>query len=307
MAHARPRPPKQPSMAGASAAAGWATFAAAGSSSPSAAAAAAVATAAPSLLLLLACLYTALADDSVSSHAQPPDHASPSPPPPPAQQQCLKSVAGRLPFTRSTPGRASDLTFCHGHRHRTCCGRAQTDVIRRLLANARGELSPDCWQEWSALECAVCDPRLGTDPSHGVCEGFCGRLFRACAENFFTVDTVNGLLRPCINQDLVCSKLSALASTRSELCQLAGFAVTQQSGDCYNGGVDPHMYVDDKRDSGRESSSGKRPSGKEGQSSQQLAWLQQAGLAAAVAVGPIVVQSLAQKEATPGCSGSQFA
>ena len=94
---------------------------------------------------------------------------------------------------------ARDLTFCQSYRDNTCCGKAQTDAVRRLLYFAQvreqfghpasslvilllllllllclrrhsqrimlmQETSGDCRDLWAALKCAGCDPKLATQP-----------------------------------------------------------------------------------------------------------------------------------------------
>jgi len=127
------------------------------------------------------------------------------------------------------PAKARDLTFCQGYRDATCCGKAQTDAVRRLLYFAQ-ETSSDCRDLWAALKCSGCDPRLATQQGPTpVSELFCDRLYSACRDDFVAVDERIQELRPCHGSDTLCFRASDWIRNGTNLCEEAGYLVTRPS------------------------------------------------------------------------------
>ncbi|KAJ7295728.1 hypothetical protein O6H91_Y167100 [Diphasiastrum complanatum] len=96
---------------------------------------------------------------------------------------------GKLP-RKSSKG-PNDLTLCRIYTKNTCCTSSQTraamNSLRRLASN--GEANNTCLELWEVLECAICDPRVGTKPGPPViCSSFCESIFTACADAFFAMD-----------------------------------------------------------------------------------------------------------------------
>lgn len=88
---------------------------------------------------------------------------------------------------------SKDLTFCRVFRQKTCCDAAQTYpallTIRKL--GSTGEASRECLQLWELLECSICDPHVGVQPGPPlVCASFCDRVFKACTDAYFSMDTM---------------------------------------------------------------------------------------------------------------------
>lgn len=137
---------------------------------------------------------------------------------------------------------AKDLTFCRMFRKNTCCDVTQTHPallsIRRLAST--GEASQECLQLWELLECAICDPHVGTQRGLPlICESFCERIYQACSGAYFSVDAKLQVLAPCGVSDFVCGRASEYVSNGTELCRVAGFSVMSGDGSkdlsCYGG------------------------------------------------------------------------
>jgi hypothetical protein len=63
-------------------------------------------------------------------------------------------------------------------------------VWLRKLATS-GEAEPECLALWEVVECSICDPDVGSSEGPPViCHSLCDRLFEACREAFFTLDTI---------------------------------------------------------------------------------------------------------------------
>lgn len=145
------------------------------------------------------------------------------------------SQGGRFPPFSSEgkpPKRVSkgskDLTLCRVFRRKTCCDAAQTYpallTIRKL--GSTGEASQECLQLWELLECSICDPHVGVQPGPPlVCASFCDRVFKACTDAYFSMDTMTQVLAPCGVNDFVCGRASQWVHNGTELCHTAGFAV----------------------------------------------------------------------------------
>lgn len=84
-----------------------------------------------------------------------------------------------------------DLTLCRIFRKKTCCDATHTHPallsVRKLASG--GEASPECLHLWELLECAICDPRVGTRPGPPViCESLCENIYDACSNAYFSMD-----------------------------------------------------------------------------------------------------------------------
>ncbi|KAJ8772020.1 hypothetical protein K2173_027197 [Erythroxylum novogranatense] len=141
---------------------------------------------------------------------------------------------------------AKDLTLCRVFRKRTCCDVAQTYPallsIRRLAST--GEASQECLQFWELLECSICDPHIGVQPGPPlICASFCDRVYQACADAYFSLDTKTDVLAPCGVSDFVCGKGAEWVANGTELCIAAGFTVktshdlnfVREEAPCYGG------------------------------------------------------------------------
>ncbi|GAA0152730.1 hypothetical protein LIER_11137 [Lithospermum erythrorhizon] len=135
-----------------------------------------------------------------------------------------------------------DLTFCRVFRKNTCCDVKQTHPallsVRRLAST--GEASQECLQLWELLECAICDPHVGTRRGIPlICESFCERIYQACSGAYFSVDAKTQVLAPCGVGDFVCGRASEYISNGTELCVVAGFSVMPRDDpediSCYGG------------------------------------------------------------------------
>ncbi|VVA12622.1 PREDICTED: folate receptor family [Prunus dulcis] len=137
-----------------------------------------------------------------------------------------------------------DLTLCRVFRKKTCCDVSQTHpalVSVRKLAST-GEANPECLQLWELLECSICDPRIGVQPGPPViCASFCDRVFKACAEAYYSTDAITQVLAPCGVNDYVCGRASEWIVNGTEFCHAAGFAVKdditvrKREAFCYGG------------------------------------------------------------------------
>ncbi|XP_012088984.1 uncharacterized protein LOC105647486 isoform X2 [Jatropha curcas] len=141
---------------------------------------------------------------------------------------------------------SKDLTLCRVFRRKTCCDVAQTYPallsIRRLAST--GEASQECLHLWELLECSICDPQIGVQPGPPlICSSFCDRVYQACANAYFSMDSNKQVLAPCGVNDYVCGKAAEWVSNGTELCRTAGFAVKlsdyvhidTEEASCYGG------------------------------------------------------------------------
>ncbi|XP_057998696.1 folate-binding protein 1-like [Hevea brasiliensis] len=139
---------------------------------------------------------------------------------------------------------SKDLTLCRVFRRKTCCDVGQTYPallsVRRLAST--GEASQECLQLWELLECSICDPQIGVQPGIPlICSSFCGRVYQACANAYFSMDVKTQVLAPCGVNDFVCGKAAEWVSNGTELCLSAGFAV-KPSEDAYIGTEEASCY-----------------------------------------------------------------
>eukprot|EP00897_Mesotaenium_endlicherianum_P001752 jgi/Mesen1/1604/ME000134S00720 len=136
-------------------------------------------------------------------------------------------LAGHAPRKAPKGGR-DDLTFCRVYKSKTCCGRSQSDsalISVRMLA-VGGEASDECLAVWEALECAICDPAIGTQRGPpAICSTYCDRVYSACRNAFFANDRLTQTLTPCGPHDTVCSRAREWTDSGSSFCQMAGFHV----------------------------------------------------------------------------------
>lgn len=134
-----------------------------------------------------------------------------------------------LPYARagSAPGKGKGLTFCDAHRASTCCGREQTDSVRaRVVHMTLNGFSETCRDAWAAVECSVCDGRVGASEGMPVCVSACDALYQSCRNDYFAEDSAQRLV-PCRPGDVICTKLSEwIGDARdkgSEMCAAAGW------------------------------------------------------------------------------------
>lgn len=110
------------------------------------------------------------------------------------------SQGGRFPPFSSQgkpPKRVSkglkDMTLCRVFRKKTCCDATQTypaSLNLRKLAST-GEASQECLHLWELLECSICDPTIGVRSGPPtLCASFCENVFDACADAYFSMETV---------------------------------------------------------------------------------------------------------------------
>ena len=172
---------------------------------------------------------------------------------------------GRWPAFERQGGPAGpepDLSFCTAYSDRTCCSRAQTDAVRISAVQLLEGMSDECRQLWLRLECAPCDPRLGTAKEMLVCTPFCERVHAACRSDWFTVDARTQELRPCHEADTVCSRLEDMSEGAADTCALAGFAAHDGSLlECFNGKEPAPKASKSTRSSKRSKSKGRGDKG----------------------------------------------
>ncbi|PON52105.1 Folate receptor-like [Trema orientale] len=144
-----------------------------------------------------------------------------------------------------------DLTLCRVFRQKTCCDVAQTHPallnIRKLAST--GEASQECLQLWELLECSICDPLVGVQPRPPiVCTSFCDRVFKACSDAYFSMETMTQVLSPCGVNDFVCGRASQWVHNGTDLCHAAGFAVKDdllvEETSCYGGKASLDLIAD---------------------------------------------------------------
>ncbi|XP_074276123.1 folate-binding protein 1 [Silene latifolia] len=161
------------------------------------------------------------------------------------------SPGGRFsPFSSEgkSPRKVRDLTLCRVFQRKTCCDASNTHLallsIRKLAST--GEANQDCLHLWELLDCSICDPNVGVKPGPPlICPSFCDRLYQACSDAYFSMDTISQVLAPCGVGDFVCGRASEWVSNGTELCRAAGFAVQPTVGSglsieetsCYGGKV----------------------------------------------------------------------
>ncbi|XP_065854346.1 folate-binding protein 1 [Euphorbia lathyris] len=201
------------------------------------------------------------------------------------QNGVCTSKGGRFP-PFSSEGRppkkvsrgSKDLTLCRVFRRKTCCDVAQTFpalLSVRRLASA-GEASQECLDLWELLECSICDPGIGVQPGPPlICASFCDRVYQACSNAFFSMDTKTRALVPCGATEFVCGKAAEWVSNGTELCHSAGFAVYN---DAYFGTEEASCYGGKASlDAVAESWKGSRPESplKDGNLEDFLQWVQE--------------------------------
>eukprot|EP00899_Mesostigma_viride_P006919 jgi/Mesvir1/16228/Mv08482-RA.1 len=100
----------------------------------------------------------------------------------------------------------------------------------------RDVVSADCTREWSTLECAICDPRLGMSKNPTICENFCNYVYAVCKKEFFSEDPTSSLLVPCASNDLLCARMDTWVPDGATMCTAAGYAVSRTVGaHCFDG------------------------------------------------------------------------
>ncbi|CAN1858983.1 hypothetical protein LINPERHAP1_LOCUS43052 [Linum perenne] len=132
---------------------------------------------------------------------------------------------------------SKDLTLCRIFRKRTCCDVAQTYPallsLRRLASI--GEAGESCLQFWEALECSICDPKVGVQPGPPViCASLCDRAYQACANAYFSMDSKTRYLVPCGVSDFLCGRAAEWVTNGTDFCTALGFS-TEVSEHSYHG------------------------------------------------------------------------
>ncbi|KAI4349942.1 hypothetical protein L6164_010483 [Bauhinia variegata] len=160
------------------------------------------------------------------------------------------SQGGRFPPFKSEgkpPKKGpKDLTLCRLYRKKTCCDVTQTHPallsVRKLAST--GEASQECLHLWELLECSMCDPRIGTQPGPPlICDSFCGRIYEACSNAYFSMDVKTQILAPCGVSDFVCGRAAEWVSNGTDLCLAAGFQV-KSSDNLHIGREETSCYGD---------------------------------------------------------------
>lgn len=174
--------------------------------------------------------------------------------------ETCKSKRAHEAFARegSAPGRGKGMTFCDAHRAKTCCGRAQTDAVRAKVVHMQlNGFSETCRDAWAAVECSVCDGRVGTADGTPICASACDALYGACRNDFFSEDGAQRLV-PCRPGDVICTKLSEwigdVKDKGAEMCSAAGWdPVKPGERWCFDGAAvasDPWRSSDRSRSRG---------------------------------------------------------
>ncbi|XP_019429092.1 PREDICTED: uncharacterized protein LOC109336750 [Lupinus angustifolius] len=153
-----------------------------------------------------------------------------------------------------------DLSLCRVFRKKTCCDITHTHpallTVRKLAST--GEASPECLHLWEVLECAICDPRVGTQPGPPlICASFCERLYDACSSAYFSMDSKTQSLAPCGVNDFVCGRAAEWVSNGTDLCHAAGFQV--KPADIMHGASEGTFCYGDKASLNSVSDSWKAP------------------------------------------------
>src|SRR4051812_45774080 len=94
----------------------------------------------------------------------------------------------------------------------------------RVSASADGlGVSDNCRHYAASLLCAACDPLIGIGYYRGVCADSCIRWWRACSEDWFTVNDVDAgmTLVPCTATSLLCFPLRDALQSSSQFCEMA--------------------------------------------------------------------------------------
>ena len=180
------------------------------------------------------------------------------------------------PFARhgQKPAKGSGMTFCDAHRGSTCCGKEQTDAARvravHMQLNGFGER---CRDAWGALECSVCDARVGVSEGVPVCAAACDGVYRACADEFFAEDGSRRLV-PCRPSDTICTKLSEwigdVRDKGKEMCEAAGWDyVAPGERWCFDGAAAKSSERAARRSGSADKAKTSKPSKKRGKKSRK--------------------------------------
>lgn len=127
------------------------------------------------------------------------------------------------------------LPFCQQFQC-SCCNISHAMAIQRSLQDLASDpsFSRRCLDVMARLKCYVCDPEVGTG-SKAVCSSLCERWLHACQDDFFVFSDMSKALLPCAGatQPLLCSKLGDMVQNGEDLCELAGYSVSDEP--CYDG------------------------------------------------------------------------
>eukprot|EP01084_Bolivina_argentea_P069233 126024_1 len=138
-------------------------------------------------------------------------------------------------FDEELPTYNGHLSYCQYYRGHTCCNKTHTDkIILNVYAYHEANMSSDCRSIGLNIGCSPCDPRIGTNQIQGICQSYCNQWYFDCRNDYFHYNK-RGILTACSESDVVCSKLSSIATNGSHLCQLSGFDVSHISINCYDG------------------------------------------------------------------------
>ncbi|KAH0881490.1 hypothetical protein HID58_068884 [Brassica napus] len=84
-----------------------------------------------------------------------------------------------------------------------------------------GEAAKDCLYLFELLECSICQP--GTLP---ICASFCGRVFQACSDAYFSSDASDQVIVPCgASESIICGKATKWETNGTAFCYALGFTV----------------------------------------------------------------------------------
>lgn len=110
------------------------------------------------------------------------------------------------------------------------------------LANFR----PACVDHSETVHCMGCHPDVGAGYIRSICPALCDQWYHACKHDYYAVQGVANVPTPCLEDSLLCSKLSAFVSSGEQMCKLFGFAVALVGEkSCYDGKVDPNAVGED--------------------------------------------------------------
>jgi hypothetical protein len=117
------------------------------------------------------------------------------------------------------------LSFCQGYWKNTCCNKSHTDVLlRKDRIVAAAKFSANCRHYSEMMQCSSCHPGVGTGAIKHICNSTCNSWYHACNEEFFaSSSSVGGVLTPCLEHHMICSRLDTFVNNGPEFCQAMGF------------------------------------------------------------------------------------
>jgi len=109
--------------------------------------------------------------------------------------------------------------------------------------NDQETVTPRCLDAWTKLDCALCDPKVGTY-AHGpppIAAKLCNSVYDSCKEEFFAAE-LSGYPVPCGSKHTVCSKMGEWYEDGPHLCRAVGFEpVDVCTGSCSDGVTFPAL------------------------------------------------------------------